>query len=48
MTNDIEKVKAYAARLEQIIEATPLETNTRLLVNSLVGMAKEQYDMYNS
>jgi len=47
MTNDIEKVKAYAARLEEIIEAVPMETGTRILANSLVGEAKSKYNMYN-
>jgi len=47
MTSDIEKVKAYAERLEEIIQAIPMETSTRLITNSLVGQAKEKFDMYN-
>jgi hypothetical protein len=38
---------AYARRLEEIIQAINLDTNTRLIVNSLVGEAKAKYDMYN-
>lgn len=48
MTNDIEKVKAYAARLEELIQAAPMDVNTRILVNALVGQAKEKFDMYNN
>jgi hypothetical protein len=47
MTNDIEKVKAYAARLEEIIQAVDVDTNTRLIINMLVGEAKQQFNMYN-
>ena len=47
MTNDIEKVKAYAARLEEIIQAVEVGTNTRLIINMLVGEAKQKYDMYD-
>lgn len=38
---------AYARRLEEIIQAINLDTNARLIVNSLVGEAKAKYDMYN-
>lgn len=48
MTNEIEKVKAYAARLEEIIQAVSMDTNTRLIVNMLVGEAKRKFDMYNN
>ncbi len=47
MTNDIEKVKAYAKELEGIIEDISLGVNTRLLVNHLVSHAKEKFDMYD-
>lgn len=47
MTNDIEKVKAYAAELEEIIQSAKMDVETRILANYLVGRAKEQYDMYN-
>ncbi len=45
--NEIENLKAYAKRLEEIIEAIELEAPTRTLVNSLIGEAKEKYNMYN-
>jgi hypothetical protein len=38
---------AYARRLEEIIQAINLDTNARLIVNSLVGEAKAKYDMYD-
>lgn len=38
---------AYARRLEEIIQAINLDTNTRLIVNSLVGEAKGKYNMYD-
>jgi hypothetical protein len=47
MTNEIEKVKAYAKRLEEIIQAVEVDTPTRMIMNSLVGSAKEKYDMYD-
>jgi len=47
MTNEIEKVKAYAKRLEEILEAATMEVNTRLIVNALIGEAKQKYDMYD-
>jgi len=47
MTNDIDKVKAYAKRLEEILEAAKMETTTRLIVNSLIGEAKQKFDMYD-
>jgi len=47
MTNEIEKMKAYAARLEEIIQAVEVETSTRLILNMLVGEAKQKYDMYD-
>jgi hypothetical protein len=37
----------YARRLEEIIQAINLDTNTRLIVNSLVGEAKGKYNMYD-
>lgn len=37
----------YAKRLEEIIQAVEVDTNTRLIINSLVGTAKQQFDMYN-
>ena len=48
MTNDIEKVKAYAKRLEEILEAATMEVNTRIIVNALIGQAKQKFDMYNN
>jgi hypothetical protein len=48
MTTDIEKVKAYAARLEEIIQAVNVDTTTRMIMNSLVGEAKQKFDMYNN
>ena len=48
---EIEKLNnaiAYARRLEEIIEAAPLDVNTRILVNALVGNAKEKHQMYNN
>jgi hypothetical protein len=48
MTNDIEKVKAYAERLEEILEAATMEVNTRIIVNALIGQAKQKFDMYNN
>lgn len=47
MTNDINKVKAYAARLEEIIQAVEVDNHTRLIMNMLVGEAKQKFDMYN-
>ena len=48
MTNDIEKTKAYAARLEEIIQAIPMEAGHRILVNHLVGDAKKEFEMCNN
>ena len=47
MTNDIEKVKAYAKELEDIIEAVNIHPHQRIIINALIGSAKEKYDMYN-
>ena len=47
MTTDIEKIKAYAKELEGIIQDVHLETSTRILVNALVGRAKQKFDMYD-
>jgi hypothetical protein len=47
MTNDIEKVKAYAAELEDILQKVTMSAESRLIVNFLVGQAKEKFDMYN-
>ena len=47
MTTDINKVKAYAKRLEDIIQAVDVDSTTRIIMNSLVGEAKEKYDMYD-
>lgn len=38
---------AYARRLEEIIQTVNLDSNTRLIVNSLVGEAKGKYNMYD-
>lgn len=38
---------AYARRLEEIIQTINLDTNTSLIVNSLVGEAKGKYNMYD-
>jgi hypothetical protein len=46
MTTDIEKVKAYAEELERLIEAVDIHPHQRILINSLIGMAKEKYNMY--
>lgn len=43
MTNETEKVKAYAAELEGIIKDAKMGTETRMLVDYLVGKAKEKY-----
>jgi len=48
MTNEIEKVKAYATRLEEILSAVTIDANQRLIVNALIGEAKQKYDMYNN
>jgi hypothetical protein len=48
MTNDINKVKAYAQRLEEIIQAASMDATSRIIVNALIGEAKEKFDMYNS
>lgn len=47
MTNDIEKVKAYAAELERLIEAADIHPHQRIIINALIGSAKDKYDMYN-
>ena len=47
MEEELKNAKAYAKRLEEIIEAVPMETGTRILANSLVGEAKSKYNMYN-
>lgn len=43
----LENAIGYAKRLEEIIQAVEVDTNTRLIINSLVGTAKQQFDMYN-
>jgi len=45
---ELENVKAYAKELEDIIERVTIPTNQRILVNALVGRAKEKYHMYNN
>lgn len=47
MDEELKNLKAYAKRLEEIIEAVNIDVNTRLLVNMLVGEAKQKYNMYN-
>ncbi|MBQ1485266.1 MAG: hypothetical protein IIZ44_02290 [Muribaculaceae bacterium] len=47
MTNEIEKVNAYAKELEDIIQAAKMDVETRILSNYLVGQAKQKYDMYD-
>ena len=39
--------KAYAKERERIIDAIEIDASTRLIVNSLVGSAKEKFNMYN-
>jgi hypothetical protein len=48
MTNDINKVKGYAHRLEEIIEAADIHPHQRILVNSLICEAKKKFDMYET
>ena len=48
MTNDIEKVKAYAKELEDIIQKANMSVESRIVANYLVGQAKEKYDMYDT
>jgi len=45
---ELENVKAYAKELEDIIERVTIPTSQRILVNALVGRAKEKYHMYNN
>ena len=46
MTTDINKVKAYAQELEDILHAVELDVVKRTLVNYLVAQAKRKFDMY--
>ena len=47
MEEQLKNAKAYAAELECIINAVTIDPNQRILVNALVGSAKEKYNMYN-
>jgi hypothetical protein len=47
MEEQLKNAKAYAAELERIINAVTIDPNQRILVNALVGSAKEKYNMYN-
>jgi hypothetical protein len=47
MDEELKNAKAYAKRLEEIIQAVSVDTNTRLILNMLVGEAKQKYNMYN-
>ena len=47
MDEELKNAKAYAKRLEEIIQALSVDTNTRLILNMLVGEAKQKYNMYN-
>ena len=47
MTNDIEKVKAYAKELEDILHAVELDVVKRTLVNYCIAQAKRKFDMYD-
>jgi len=45
---ELKNAKAYAKELEDIIERVTIPTSQRILVNALVGRAKEKYHMYNN
>ena len=47
MDEELKNAVAYAKRLEEIIQAVSVDTNTRLILNMLVGEAKQKYNMYN-
>ena len=44
----LDEVIAYAKELERIIDAVDIHPHQRILVNGLVGNAKEKYNMYNA
>lgn len=48
MSERLQEVTAYARHLEELIEAANLSVEGRVLMNALVGMAKEKYHMYNT
>lgn len=43
MEEELKNLKAYAAELEGIIKDAKMGTETRMLVNYLVGKAKSKY-----
>ena len=45
-TKRIEEVTGYAQRLEEIIEAANIDPAQRILVNALIGEAKQKFNMY--
>lgn len=48
MTNDIKQVKAYAAELERLLDVADINPTQRPIINSMIGIAKEKYNMYNN
>lgn len=48
MTNDINKVKAYAAELERLLDVADINPTQRPIINSMIGSAKEKFNMYNN
>lgn len=47
MEEKLKNAMAYAKRLEEIIQAVDVDTNTRIIMNALVGSAKQKFNMYN-
>jgi hypothetical protein len=48
MEEELKNARAYAKELERLIEAADIHPHQRLIINALIGSAKEKYNMYNN
>lgn len=47
MDEELKNAVAYAHELERLIEAADIHPHQRIIINALIGSAKEKYNMYN-